>query len=162
LPVGGIGEHAPEMAEAPPQTPQSVVLKDDAEGEESVADFSLDASIVFTAAPDTLPQKDQVAALKKRLALMFEISQALGAVKGRDELLGKIMDKLFETFPQADRGFVIIGADVEHLEPAVKRYRKEAEGQGEVQISRTIARKAYNDKQSILSQNAMEDDRFSG
>ncbi len=140
----------------------SVVLKDDAESEESAADYSLDASIIFTEAPGTLPEKEQVSALKKRLALMFEVSQALGAVKDRDELLGKIMEKLFEVFPQADRGFVLVGHDPEHLEPAVRKYRKPEDAGGEVQISRTIARKIYGSKQAILSQNAMEDDRFSG
>src|SRR5205814_8383905 len=104
-------------------TKREVVLKDDSGGEGAGEDYSLDASIVFSAADVKLPQKDQIAALQKRLKLMFEISQALGAIKDRDELLGKIMDKLFEIFPQADRGFILIGDQVEDLHPAVVRHR---------------------------------------
>src|SRR3954454_19204028 len=71
------------------------------------------------------------------------------------------MEQLFEIFPQADRGFILIGDKVEDLHPAVIRHRK-AEASKEVQISKTVARKVYNEKQAILSQNAMEDDPFSG
>lgn len=166
VPVGAFG-NVPGMAPAvarenPASSASQVVLKDDsAEEKDGAEDYSLDASIVFSAADTKLPQKDQVGALQKRLQLMFEISQALGAITERDELLGKIMDKLFEIFPQADRGFIIIGGNVDNLQPAVVRNKK-SQGQAEVQISRTIARKVYDEKQAILSQNAMEDDRFSG
>jgi len=164
VPVGAFG-NAPTPPTAKPDNPAAsasqVVLKDDSsEGE--AEDYSLDASIVFSSAANaTLPQKDQVSALQKRLQLMFEISQALGAITDRDELLGTIMDKLFEIFPQADRGFIIVGPNVDTLTPAVVRHRK-SQGSTEVQMSRTIARKVYGEKQAILSQNAMEDDRFTG
>ncbi|MEZ0229900.1 MAG: adenylate/guanylate cyclase domain-containing protein, partial [Planctomycetota bacterium] len=166
VPVGAFGSMpgttpmgAPEAH--PGQSASQVVLKDDQEEAGGAEDYSLDASIVFSAADTKLPQKDQVSALQKRLQLMFEISQALGAITARDELLGKIMDKLFEIFPQADRGFIIVGESVENLQPAVVRNKKSG-STDEVQISRTIARKVYGEKQAILSQNAMEDDRFSG
>jgi adenylate cyclase len=168
VPVGAFGA-VPGTTPVPNQngdaafaSASQLVLKDDTQEEKDGAeDYSLDASIVFSAADSRLPQKDQVSALQKRLQLMFEISQALGAITERDELLGKIMDKLFEIFPQADRGFIIIGNSVEALTPAVVRNKK-SQGQAEVQISKTIARKVYGEKQAILSQNAMEDDRFTG
>ena len=160
VPAGVIGGQGLKLA-AQPALREAVVLKDDSAQETSAEDYSLDASVVFTTANEKLPQKDQVASLQKRLRLMFEISQALGATKDRDELLGKIMEYLFEIFPQADRGFILIGDSVDKLEPAVVRHRKQATS-NEVQISRTIARKVYGEKQAILSQNAMEDDRFSG
>lgn len=165
VPVGAFGSMPGPTPAVGPESPSAsasqVVLKDDPQEEGGAEDYSLDASIVFQAADPKLPQKDQVSALQKRLQLMFEISQALGAITARDELLGKIMDKLFEIFPQADRGFIIVGENVENLQPAVVRNKK-AGSDAEVQISRTIARKVYNEKQAILSQNAMEDDRFTG
>jgi adenylate cyclase len=164
VPVGafGIGPQTPvNKATNPSASASQIVMKDDSAEEGAADDYSLDASIVFSAADISRPQKDQVAALQKRLQLMFEISQALGAITDRDELLGKIMDKLFEIFPQADRGFILVGDTPETLTPAIVRNRK-TQGAAEVQISRTIARKVYGEKQAILSQNAMEDDRFSG
>jgi adenylate cyclase len=164
VPIGAFGQPVPGARPTTATNPlvPEVVLKDDTSEEAGGGeDYSLDASIVFSSADVKLPQKDQIAALQKRLKLMFEISQALGAIKDRDELLGKIMEQLFEIFPQADRGFILIGDVVDNLNPAVVRHRK-AEASKEVQISRTVARKVYNEKQAILSQNAMEDDRFSG
>src|SRR5581483_10091184 len=66
-------------APSPSASASQVVLQDDTQEEKDGAeDYSLDASIVFSAADTKLPQKDQVSALQKRLQLMFEISQALG------------------------------------------------------------------------------------
>ncbi|MGR3436782.1 MAG: hypothetical protein ACU0CO_18140, partial [Shimia sp.] len=49
-----------------------VVLKDDSDADAGAAgeDYSLDASIVFSAADVKLPAKDQIAALQKRLKLL--------------------------------------------------------------------------------------------
>ncbi len=143
----------------PPTTKRSggVVVKDD-DGEDVAEDYSLDASIIFKS---DVPTQDKVEGLQKRLSLMFEISQTLGLAHTQEELLETIMDKLFSVFPQADRGFILVGDTVETLVPVVVRNRNQTE-KPEVQISRTIARKVCAERQAILSQNAMEDDRFSG
>lgn len=162
-PAGGVGVAA---VAAPPKA--AVVLKEDEE--EAGEDYSLDASVVFdmkTIAPKgaSVPAEERITALQKRLAILFEISQALGGSHSVEAMLDQIMDKLFEVFPQADRGFVLLGDSVDSLKPVVVRTRQgrqdgtKAEG---VQISKTIARKVIGEKQAILSQNAMEDDRFSG
>lgn len=151
---------------APMQEAKSgVVLKEDEE-EGAEADYSVDASIVFK--PEvTLAGKtgveDKVQALQKRLSIMFEISQMLANSHSVDEMLGLVLEKLFQVFPQADRGFILLGETVETLKPvAVRNRNKDGDDKGDVQISRTIARKVCGEKQAILSQNAMEDDRFSG
>lgn len=143
---------------------QSVVLSDDVEEEEAPEDYSMDASIVFD--PSMLTKgienpQAQAEALQKRLSIMFSIAQALGAVRSLQELCEKIMDELFAVFPQADRGFILIGDTFDELEPIVIRNRDE-KAAGKIQMSRSIARKVFSEKQAILSQNAMEDDRFAG
>ncbi|RMG11048.1 MAG: FHA domain-containing protein [Planctomycetota bacterium] len=165
-PAGFGSSPAPEERETTipvrPQRP-AVALRDDDE-DEAAEDYSLDASIVFDAttfAP-SLGTSEKVAALQKRLSLLFEISQELGSAVDLDSVLEKIMDKLFGVFPQADRGFILLGDSVETLRPVVARTRQGSPPGGEVQISKTIARKVLTEKQAILSQNAMEDDRFSG
>jgi adenylate cyclase len=104
---------------------------------------------------------EQIKALQKRLSILFEISQALGGSHSIEAMLEQIMDKLFQVFPQADRGFMLLGGSIDELKPVVVRNRNQKE-KPEVQISKTIARKIIGEKQAILSQNAMEDDRFSG
>jgi adenylate cyclase len=144
----------------PAVNPSSVVLKEDED--DAGEDYSLDASIIFSPGVG-LPTEDKIEGLQKRLQIMFEISQALGEVQNLDDMLDKIMDELFAVFPQADRGFILLGSDVDKLVPMVVRNRQQADGEKpEVQISKTIARKILGEKQAILSQNAMEDDRFSG
>ena len=161
--LGAFGATSQRVALAAPPAParqqaEKVVLKDE-EGEPEGEDYAMDASIVFDM-KTVLPAEDKVTALQKRLAIMFEISQALGELQTLQEMCDKIMDELFAVFPQADRGFILTGPNVEELTPVVVRHRRE--GQAEVQISRTIARKILGGRQAILSQNAMEDDRFSG
>jgi len=143
------------------QAGKPVVLREDDE-EEAAEDYALDASIVFDAST-IIPTKepDKARAFQKRLAIMFEISQALGELQTLEEMCEKIMDELFAVFPQADRGFVLVGETVEDLTPVVVRNRRDGK-KAEVQLSRTIARKVLDERQAILSQNAMEDDRFSG
>ena len=153
----------------PSRPEQTGVIVTDQDDDDSSADYSLDASIVFDAGTilaatgaDKAAPDSKVKALQKRLSIMFEISQALGEVKTLEELCSKMMDELFAVFPQADRGFVLVGSTVEELTPIVVRNRNAGAGKEEVQLSRTIAGKILREKQAILSQNAMEDDRFSG
>lgn len=161
MPIAGATGRLAPMQEAK----SGVVLKEDEE-EGAEADYSVDASIVFkpeVTLAGTKGIEDKVAALQKRLSIMFEISQMLAGSHSVDEMLGLVLDKLFQVFPQGDRGFILLGETVETLKPvAVRNRNKDGDDKGDVQISRTIARKVCGEKQAILSQNAMEDDRFSG
>ncbi|MBI3723801.1 SpoIIE family protein phosphatase [bacterium] len=147
----------PPTHRLPPGVSHEPVFHDD----KSEGDYSLDASQTFIATDLRLAPKDLVPLLQKRLQLMFEVSQALAATRDRDELLSKIVDKLFEVFPQAARGFILVGTSLKALEVAAVRTRKQQAGRS-VSVSRTIARKVYEEKKAILSHNAAQDDRFAG
>lgn len=153
---------APSALAAAPRPPSGGIVLTDDDDDEAEADFSLDASIVFDAKSLVAEAGDasKVTALQKRLALMFQVSQELGSASSLEDMLEKILDKLFEVFRQADRGFILMGDSVDELVPMAVRTR---EGDADdVQISKTIARQVMSGKQAIISQNAMEDDRFSG
>jgi serine phosphatase RsbU (regulator of sigma subunit) len=123
--------------------------------------YSFDATAAFTTALDLkLPAADQLASLQKRLQLMFDVSQALAALRERDEMLGKIMDKLLEVFPQADHGFILLGPSVAELKPAIVRDRK-SKGAARPQVSKTIAKRVYEKKHAILCHDSSRDKRFS-
>jgi adenylate cyclase len=139
------------------QNSTGVILREDDE-EEAAADFSLDASIVFDAS--ALMADNKAEALQRRLQLMFEVSQDLASASSLEDMFKRMLDKLLDTFPQADRGFVLVGDTVEELQAIAVRVREQQDE--EAQISKTIARLVMEKKQAILSQNAMEDDRFSG
>lgn len=143
----------------------AVVLEDSESEEGSLEDYALDASLVFSestrfksAGGGTSPSV--MANLEKRLNLYHKISQSLATIQDLDGLLEEIIDNLFEIYPQADRGFIMMGDSFSTLEPRKIKHR--SGDAGEVQISKTIARRVFENKRSILSSNAMEDSRFSG
>lgn len=92
------------------------------------------------------------------MRVIIEVAQALIAVKSLDEIIGKLMDLIFEYLP-ADRGFLMLRNPEGELEPQVVKHR-EAERSETIEISRTIAKKAMDDKMAILTTDAQVDPRF--
>ena len=77
--------------------------------------------------------------------------------------MGKILDEAFNIFP-ADRGVILMRmAGVEHLVPMVVKSRDAGETDTEnVRISQTILSEIMEEKQAVLSSDAMMDSRFAG
>lgn len=93
-----------------------------------------------------------------KLKAILEISQAIGQTLDLDELFGKILTSLFKIFPQADRALVILQDENDNLIPkAIKHRRGKVD---DVQFSRTVVRKALEEKMAILSADAAKDERF--
>lgn len=161
--VGGIqleyqvdGPTAPAMAGAETLPDTGGVFIDDEDDDEADFDYSVDASMVFsegTVATSNLDEANK--ALRRRLRVTWEISQALASIKDVSELLKRIMDALFEAFPQCDRGLVMVGDTLETLVPAVVQHRSGG-GDQKVPVSRTIANHVYVKKQSVLTEDAAE------
>jgi sigma-B regulation protein RsbU (phosphoserine phosphatase) len=70
------------------------------------------------------------------------------------------LEALFEIFPKADRGFVGIRAgDDGDVTPAATRFRH-SNSLRELSLSRTITNHVMEQRESVLSTNATEDERF--
>jgi serine phosphatase RsbU (regulator of sigma subunit) len=151
---------------APPTEPldtgraRQILLGEMTEAKAPASDYTLDARVSFTATSLGLSDKAQIASLQKRLELLFEIQQALAAVKDLDELLGKMMDKLFQVFPQTHRGLVLLGPTVDELDPAIVRFRNSRASETGPTISRTIAHEVFEQRKAILAHDAEHDVRF--
>lgn len=119
-------------------------------------------SHVFTTsvydAKDVLKSFENSARPEKRLATLFEVSAAIMNILDLTQLLDKILDILFDNFP-ADRSSIWLMND-KKLQPTTAKVRGKGKVSGEVKISRSIFRAVLKNKESILTQNAMEDDRF--
>lgn len=61
--------------------------------------------------------------LQARLDAILEVSEALAGNKDLEDLYGPVLEVLFGVFPQASRGFLLIGSDMESLEPRAMRRR---------------------------------------
>ena len=99
----------------------------------------------------------------KTLYVLYQISRKLNTVPDFDELLDSFMESIFEVI-DADHGFVaLLGDKPGELIPKVVKYRTATENNSEeLRLSRHIVDRVINEKASVLSSNAMEDDRFGG
>jgi adenylate cyclase len=97
----------------------------------------------------------------RRLQAMVKVSQDLGTLTKPEALLAKVMDSIFDMFPNADRAFIMLrDAASRELVPAMGRNRDTESPTREFPISRTIISTVVEKKQSILSSDAQKDGRF--
>lgn len=95
-----------------------------------------------------------------KLQAVLEITRALGRELEVDAVLPKVLAALFQIFPQAAQGFVLL-KEPESSKLVVKatRVRRGSEDDA-VAVSMTVVRQAMESAQGLLSQNALEDSRF--
>lgn len=97
----------------------------------------------------------------RRLQAMLQVSEALGNILDLDDLMQQIMQLVFDIFPSADRSFILLREGGGELKMVAFQTRDaSAQGEEKVAISNTIVRTVMEDKQSLLSNDAMSDDRF--
>lgn len=95
-----------------------------------------------------------------KLQAVLEITRALGRELEVDAVLPKVLGALFQIFPQAAQGFVLL-KDPESSKLVIKatRVRRGSEDDA-VAVSMTVVRQAMESAQGLLSENALEDSRF--
>ncbi|MCH7685418.1 MAG: SpoIIE family protein phosphatase [Planctomycetes bacterium] len=126
---------------------------DIASGENDTATISeaLDSSTVFGML-DVRPEA--------KLKGILEISRNLAGTVDLDSMLPKVLDTLFEIFPYADRGSILLRDEqTDRMIPEVQKHRRLGEDQT-VTLSRTILNKVLEEKTGILSADAASDSRF--
>jgi sigma-B regulation protein RsbU (phosphoserine phosphatase) len=104
-----------------------------------------------------------------KLRGILKINQSLAGLIEVGGIAPKILDTLFEIFPQADRGSILLKEDKNakapkdqsrRFVPAAQKRRQEGDDES-VRLSRTILDRVLNDKAGILSADAANDSRFS-
>lgn len=96
-----------------------------------------------------------------KLKGILKINQALAGTVEVKEISPKILEALFEIFPQADRGSILIkDATKSPLRPVAQKLR-DMNSDESVRLSRTILDRVLKDKTGILSADAASDSRFS-
>ena len=94
----------------------------------------------------------------ERLRTILRVANAVRAELDPQVLLDRVLDSLFEAFPQADRGFLMLYDEAGALQPAALRTRG---GQAEeITISQSIVSRATQERVALLSRDAMDDQRF--
>ncbi len=96
--------------------------------------------------------------LNRNLVTLYRITEHLVATRELDEILNYMMDQIFETFAPSSAAILLREKD----EFPVPWKEKSAEGQtGSTSISSTIVKRVLEDRVSVLTDNALEDPRFS-
>ena len=124
---------------------------------------SIDASINMTEVQENETQTEDLRDVLKRLQTMCQVSTALGTIRDQSQLMQKILDCLLDIFPSADRSFILLReVESENLIPiGVKQRHGEHGSKEDLAISQSIIQEVITNKRSILSVDAMDDDRFS-
>ena len=119
-----------------------------------------DATLSLDVAEAETPEELKI--MHERLRTVLATSRALGRLLDLGGLSNEIINNLFEVFPQADRGFVMIKDERSgELVPQAVRKRSMLTPE-KISVSRTIIKEAVSKRQSILSADAMRDERFRG
>jgi phosphoserine phosphatase RsbU/P len=102
----------------------------------------------------------EVARLASRLQTVYAVSEAISSILDADELLTEILNRLFEVFPRADRGFIMLRNESgDRLIPKAVKRRRTGDVE-ELVVSRTILQQVLQKHQAVLSHDASEDSRF--
>ena len=95
-----------------------------------------------------------------KLKAVLEISRSLAGTVDLKKLLPQILETMFEIFPQADRGCILLkDPDTGQMRPSAQKHRRE-DDDDTVKLSRTILNKVLEEKAGILSADAANDSRF--
>lgn len=94
----------------------------------------------------------------ERLAMLLEVGMELTQTMRTEDLLPKIVDKMFHVFRQADRAFIILKEN-DRLIAKVVRMRREGEDD-KTRFSRKIVNRCIETSQAILSEDASADQQF--
>jgi serine phosphatase RsbU (regulator of sigma subunit) len=91
---------------------------------------------------------------EEKLRALQQISQAFGSTLVLSELLEKVLASLFEIFPRAERGFVLL-EERERRILTPEAIRTRSGPTGELSISKSILQRVLNNGQAILSKDLL-------
>jgi adenylate cyclase len=140
-------------AAAPPRAGGTIVRRIPKTGEVGVLGESPSVNARLAGAADPA-EKD-----RRRLAILLEVSKGLTRATDVHALLVKIAEYAFQTL-EADRCAILLADETGALQPKISRDRRGSEASSE--IPQSIARTAVDDKVAVLSDDAGEDERFTG
>ncbi|QDU94692.1 SpoIIE family protein phosphatase [Lignipirellula cremea] len=100
--------------------------------------------------------------LHRKLRALLDITRHLGSTLDLDKLFPEVLSSIFEIFPQAQRGYVLmVEPGGEKLHCRASKLRGD-DAEAAAPISRTIARRVIRESKAVLSADAVSDERFMG
>jgi signal transduction histidine kinase len=115
-------------------------------------------NIVLQVAAAGPPPLADAQTLHRRLQTLVQVAEALGSTLDLDELLGRVLDYVLEVVP-AQRGVIVLRDERGELKPRVLRQRDGGRSE-EVTLSRHLVEQALQESSTILTEDALSDERF--
>ena len=128
-------------------------------GEQSVVQKSMDVRS-YDPAQQLLrsASAEESRRLYRHMKALHDIGNDIGTILRLDELLGKVLDHVFETFSKADKGFVLLRDDSEpnRLVPRATKTRREGDSTL-LTVSNTLIHEVMRSGRAILSSDAQNE-----
>ncbi|MBK4735325.1 FHA domain-containing protein [Noviherbaspirillum sp. DKR-6] len=123
---------------------------------------SVDASDLTRLAPLHEVMAGDTDLAMQKLHAMAQVGIALGAVTDRETLIEKIMNFIFDLFPQAERAFMMLasGEDAAPTPVAARRRDGAPLDWQQLRISRTIVNDVVRNKRAVLSVDTLADRHY--
>lgn len=115
------------------------------------------AKVEFRGSADGLKM---VATAEAKLDALMAINKNLSNTLAIEDVLPNVLASLFDIFPAADRGFIVMENENGDLIPRWVKTRTTHDETETIRVSRTIIREVMNRGEAILSLDASEDSRF--
>lgn len=125
---------------------------------------TLEQGVAGTAAGEQILQEN-LAALRKKaetLSRLYELNRLFASVLSLDEIFEKVSELLFRLTP-AERFVVLLGeeSEIDSLSNILVKIRPgTAESERDMPISRTVVKRVVSEKQTLLSLDALHDERL--
>jgi len=146
------GDTLPPSGEVAAHTETAAFRLDDSDGKATSTIMGSAATGGGFGALDVQPEA--------KLKAVLEITKSLAGTVDIDTLLPRILATLFNIFPHADRGAILLkDPESNRMLPRVYKHRQGNKDET-VRLSRTIMNKVISEKAGILSADAASDDRF--
>ncbi len=118
-----------------------------------------EGSRIFSSLPDTA-EAQWLARARSNLQVMYRTALAVSHTLDIDQLLGRIMQLIFE-WVEADRGCImLVEPETKQLQPKVRRDRKALRPDDKISISQTILDYVMDRREGVLTTDARQDDRW--
>jgi signal transduction histidine kinase len=113
----------------------------------------------FTMTAVSQDAREHLDRLNQRLLALYRLSDVLRGASRREAITKALLDLIFEILP-ADRGAILrFNGDTDDLEPELFHFRDDTENR-EMVVSRTIMRRALDERIAVLSRDVRSDARL--
>jgi len=146
-------EDAVEEAASPQPVAEVKLVEQQGAGAAAVV-VRMDAEAVPLSAAEAARSRD----LMGRLQFLYDLAGELGGTFDETVVLERILGRLFELLPQAERGFILLKGPDGEIEPRAVRSR--GRSNTGLTVSRTLVKEVMEKRQGLLSMDAREDSRF--